>query len=289
HSSEDFAYSDRRNYIRLDARCDLCAKEHFIQEFKTWSKNGIKWNWNFIQQDWEYDLIGHKVALKEIKDSRFDMVEFLKMMKTTNKYERGPIAYYYGISKNPSTQNYITVMDLFDDNLHNFLTETFWDLSLKTKLDILFSIVFDLNSLNEKNLIHCNLHSGNNLINYNFDLSDSDMGIDLSSFDLFCEVSEKLGYNIVDDNAMRQLKIADENQKNTSKSQKQELLELFSHSNKLHPQSCYISRYIHTLHGLHDLLEEIKSGKSTESGNLKQAEKWHSTLNWVLIPKKIKE
>ena len=62
---------------------------------------------------------------------------------------------------------------------------------------------------------------------------------------------------------MRQLKIADENQKNTSKSQKQEL---FSYSSKLHPQSCYIGWSIHSLRGLHDLLEEIKSGKS--SGNI---------------------
>ena len=84
--------------------------------------------------------------------------------------------------------------------------------------------------------------------------------------DLFCDVLAKLDNNIVDNDVMRQLKIADENQKNTSKSQKQELFELFSHSSKLYPQSCYISRYIHTLHGLHDLLEEIKSGKS--AGNI---------------------
>ncbi|CAG8583506.1 1272_t:CDS:2 [Diversispora eburnea] len=58
--------------------------------------------------------------------------------------------------------------------------------------------------------------------------------------------------------------MADENQKNTSKFQKQEIFELFSHSSTLHPQSCYISRYIHTLHGLNDLLEEIKAGKSSD-------------------------
>ncbi|CAG8526355.1 1004_t:CDS:2 [Diversispora eburnea] len=62
---------------------------------------------------------------------------------------------------------------------------------------------------------------------------------------------------------MRQLEIADENQKNTSKSQKLESIELFSYSSKLHPQSHYTSRYIHTLYGLNDLLEEIKSGKSS--------------------------
>ncbi|CAG8539696.1 3338_t:CDS:2 [Diversispora eburnea] len=95
--------------------------------------------WNFFKQDWEYPLPNYKVALKEIKDSRYDIVRFLK-----------------------------------------------------------------------------------------------------------------------------ELNIADENQRNTSKSQKQELFELFSHSSKLHPQSCYLGRYIYTLHGLHDLLEEIKSGKSSD-------------------------
>ncbi|CAG8508993.1 11649_t:CDS:2 [Diversispora eburnea] len=238
HSSEDFSRSDHRNFIRFDGICSLCSNEHYIQEFKTWSsgnvnidkiiqesqindinnnrlhwisydnfkniehiangghgsvysaklENGIKWNWNFIKQDWEYYLLGSKVALKEIKDSIFNIVEFLKVMKIANEHKYGSITKYYGISKNPSTQNYIIIMDLFDG----------------------------------------------------------------------------LYGNVVDDNVTRQLKIADENQKNTSKSRKQELLELFSHSNKLHPQSCYISRYIHTLHGLYDLLEEIKSGKSSE-------------------------
>src|SRR6185436_1157998 len=70
--------------------------------------------------------------------------------------------------------------------------------------------------------------------------------------------------NVVNNDTMcRQLQIADENQKHTSKSQKQELFELLSHSSKLHPQSCYFSRYIHSLHGLHDLLDEITSGKSS--------------------------
>ncbi|RHZ78869.1 hypothetical protein Glove_155g96 [Diversispora epigaea] len=82
--------------------------------------------------------------------------------------------------------------------------------------------------------------------------------------DFFYEVYVKCKDDIVDNNIMQQLKIADENQKNTSKSQKQELFELFSHSSKLHPQSCYFSRHIHTLHGLNDLLEEIKSGKSSD-------------------------
>ncbi|RHZ84196.1 hypothetical protein Glove_84g52 [Diversispora epigaea] len=418
HSSEDFAYSNFRNSIFSWGSCSLCTKEHFIQEFKTWSswnanfdkiiqesqinninnklqwisydnfqniehiadgghgsvysaklENGIKGDWDFIKQNWRYYLIGEKVALKEIKDSRFDMAEFFKAVTTVNNFN---LAKYYGISKNPSTQNYIIVMNLFDDDLHNFLTKKFWDLGWETKIDILLSIAEGLGIFHQRNFVHCDLHSGN-ILNYTkYDTTHIDLDLfklendlilnannknneiygsipyippevlrgdkftrtsDIYSFggimyeivtakrpfadqahdtylmidicngvrpkvpdfmlnwipewyldlmyrcwsddpserptaielaDLFWEAYENHSSNIVNDDVMRQLKIADENQKNTSKSQKQELFELFLHSSKLHPQSCYISRYIHTLHGFHDLLEEIKSGKSSD-------------------------
>ncbi|CAG8590517.1 4060_t:CDS:2 [Diversispora eburnea] len=68
---------------------------------------------------------------------------------------------------------------------------------------------------------------------------------------------------------MRQFKIADENLKIITKSQKKEL---FSYSSELHPQSCYISRCIHTLHGLQESSEDIKSGKSSDYDSQKSKE-----------------
>ncbi|RHZ84208.1 hypothetical protein Glove_84g86 [Diversispora epigaea] len=413
HSYENSVYPDYKNFILSDSTCSLCTKEHFIQEFETWSsgnanidkiiqesqindirrklhwisydnfqniehiadgghgsvysaklENGIKWEWNFIKKDWEYYSI-NKVALKEIKDSRCDM-DFLKMV-TQFEFTTD----YYGISKNPSTQNYVMVMELFEKNLHNFLTNTFWDLRWKLKIKILVLIAWNLRSFHAKHLSHRNLHSGNILIEYcNCSHSDVILKIDLSSCNpenvLFLNLNNinnkfsgsipyippevlrgneftrqsdiysfggimyevvtaqqpfadqahdtylmmdicyglrpkvpdfmlnwipewyldlmyqcwsddpferptaadlvRLLSNIVNNDIMRrsQLEIAEENQKHTSKSQKQELFELLSHSSKLHPQSCYFSRYIHTLHGLHDLLEEITSGKSSD-------------------------
>ncbi|RHZ84237.1 hypothetical protein Glove_84g41 [Diversispora epigaea] len=420
-------------------RCSLCTREHFIQEFKTWSsgndridmiiqesqinsvygklqwipyvnfqniehiedgghgsvnsaklENGIKANWNFIKQDWEFDLIGAKVALKEIKDFRYDIAEFLKVIKTINNYE---FTEYYGISKNPSTQNYIIVMILFDYDLHNYLTKTFWDLEWLSKIDILVSIVQGLESLHAKDFIHCDFHSGNIFINDKLDPYNSDFRIDLGSVRLkndsilnvnnktnkiyglipyippevlrgneftrkgdiysfggimyeiitaqrpfadqahdtylmmdicngvrptvpdfmlnwipewylnlmyrcwsddlserptsvelsnsFWDVLVKLDNNIVDNDVMRQFKIADENQKNASKSQKQELFELFSYSSKLHPQSCYISRYIHTFHGLHYLLEDLISGKSADPNLLLKSNESITSATYV--------
>ncbi|CAG8514061.1 7851_t:CDS:2 [Diversispora eburnea] len=263
--------------------------------------------------NWENDLIGCKVTLKEIKDSRYDIVEFLKVVKTVNHLLE--FIKYYGISKNPFTRNYIFVTESFDDDLHNFLAKTFWNLRWKQKINMLDSITWSLRCLHERDLVHCDLHSGNILnilkkpdVNLNsFDvLLRIDLCLGLCKLEnicngvrpkvpdfmlnlipewylnlmyrcwsddpsqrptvtelanLFCVLSEKLDDNIVDNDVMRQLKISDEN---TSKSQKQELFELFSYSNKLHPQSCYISRYIHTLNGLYDRLDDLKSGKSAD-------------------------
>ncbi|RHZ73032.1 hypothetical protein Glove_233g21 [Diversispora epigaea] len=224
HSSNDIVLPSYPNLVR-NGGCDLCTKEHFIQEFKTWSsgnadideiiqefpknniydklhwipynnfqnikhvvdgghgsaysaelKNGIKCYWNFINQNWVYRLIGYEVALKEIKDSRFDIVKFLKEKKIVNYYEFS--ANYYGISKNPSTQNYIFVMDLFDGDLHNFLAKKFWDLKWQLKIDILSSVTSFLDYLHEKNLFHRNLHSGNILMNYDYEVYISDLRID---------------------------------------------------------------------------------------------------------------
>ncbi|RHZ49237.1 hypothetical protein Glove_527g8 [Diversispora epigaea] len=419
------SYSDKRQR----GRCASCNKDHFIQEFKTWSsgntdidkiiqesqinnfhklqwipydnfqniehiadgsqgsvystklEKGIKWNWNFIKRNWEYNLIGYKVAFKEI-NSRYDIAELLKVLKTVDGYF---FAKYYGISKNPSTQNYIIVMDLFDDNLHDLLTKTFWELRWQSKLDILSSIVDGLGILHEKNFVHCDLHS-RNILNKNIYSTVLDLGLcklendiilnsntknnkiyglipyippevlrgneftkkgDIYSFggimyeivtaqrpfvdqahdtylmidicngvrpkipdfmlnwipewyldlmyrcwnddpserptadelfNLFYVISGKLSDDIVDDDVMQQLQIADENQQNTSKSQNKELFDLFSHSSKIHPQSCYIGRHIHTLHGLRDLLEEIKSGKSSDPNLLIKSNESRSIL-----------
>ncbi|RHZ44137.1 hypothetical protein Glove_756g20 [Diversispora epigaea] len=352
-------------------------------------KNGTITDSNSVRRYWSYYLIGHSVALKEIKDSRFDMVEFLKAVMTVDDIYF--FAEYYGISKNPSTQNYIIVMDLFDGDLHNFLTKKFWDLEWQSKIDILLSIAWCLDYLHAKNFVHCGLHSGNILINDNFDPYNSGLKIDLGlcklENDLILNFNNKINKvygsipyippevlrgnkftmegdtysfggimyelvtsqrpfadqahdtylmidicngvrpkvpdfmlnwipewylnlmyrcwsddpserptaaelvnlfcdNIVDNNnVMRQLEIADENQKNTSESQKQKLFELFLYSSKLHPQSFYIGRYIHTLHGLHDLLEEIKSGKSSDPNLLMLNES--TILKSNFCPKKL--
>ncbi|RHZ83899.1 hypothetical protein Glove_87g22 [Diversispora epigaea] len=69
-------------------------------------ENGIKWNWNFIKHDWEYYLIGYKVAFKEI-NSRYDIGNILNesiystildlgLCKLENEFTRKNHIYSFG-------------------------------------------------------------------------------------------------------------------------------------------------------------------------------------------------
>ncbi|CAG8622842.1 1486_t:CDS:2, partial [Diversispora eburnea] len=94
--------------------CESSTKENFIQEFGTWSSGN----------DWEYFYIGKKVALKEINDSEHDISKFLKEVKNIRIMNYWLyITKYFGITKNPFTQNYIIIMQLCYDSLHKFLTK----------------------------------------------------------------------------------------------------------------------------------------------------------------------
>ncbi|RHZ65777.1 hypothetical protein Glove_311g63 [Diversispora epigaea] len=331
-------------------------------------KNGIKKDWDFNKQDWEYSYVGSKVALKEINDSRHDISKFLKEVKNliivNGLYF---ITKCIGISKNPSSQKYIIVMELHDDNLHKFITRSFSNLRWKTKIDLLDNIAHGLYSLHFKNLVHRDLHCGNILVKHYSTHSNraliADLGLcrlandlilksdnkndniygsipyippevlrgneftkkgDIYSFGgimyematgkqpfydrahdtrLMIDICNGIRQEIPDiminwipklyldlmhkcwsdnpserptaeelchvlyldvrlhNNKIKQFKIAEENQEKTIKSQKQES---FLSSSISHPQSCYISRSIHTLHGLHNSLEDIKSGKSQD-------------------------
>ncbi|CAG8594338.1 2300_t:CDS:2 [Cetraspora pellucida] len=71
----------------------------------------------------------------------------------------------YGITRDPESKKYIIVMEfaLYGD-LHCFLNSK-KTLTLRGMLEILNFIVWDLMNLHKKNIIHCDFHSGNILIN----------------------------------------------------------------------------------------------------------------------------
>jgi serine/threonine protein kinase len=76
------------------------------------------------------------------------------------------IIHIYGLTQDPTTKEYIFVMDYQKDgSLQNYLTKDFKNLNWKQKIEILCGIITGLRGVHEKEIIHHDLHSGNILQN----------------------------------------------------------------------------------------------------------------------------
>ncbi|CAG8566619.1 4499_t:CDS:2, partial [Diversispora eburnea] len=155
-----------------------------------------------------------------LKEYRYDILEFFKEIKNNGSYSYC-FAKLFGISKNPSTQNYIIVMESCRNTAHNCLSNIFRNNNWHSKISSLHEIIRGLDALHSNSLIHSDLHNRNILI-------------------------------------LNQFGDVEYNKRIMNKSQEKKLLRSLYN---FHPQSCYTSRHIHTLCKLQDSLEDLKSGK----------------------------
>jgi serine/threonine protein kinase len=77
---------------------------------------------------------------------------------------------YYGITRDPITQDFIFIMPYYNSDLTHHITKDFYNISWKDKMYYLCDIVDGLAKIHEVNIMHRDLHSGNILL-------DTDLGI----------------------------------------------------------------------------------------------------------------
>ncbi|CAG8572868.1 5827_t:CDS:2 [Cetraspora pellucida] len=98
------------------------------------------------------------VALKTLYDSSNGIEKLLKETDQTLQFSRVKI---YGLTKNPCNDEYAIVMLYYKHgDLRNFLKKY----ETHGMIDILRSIINDLESIHNAGVIHCDLHSGNILL-----------------------------------------------------------------------------------------------------------------------------
>ncbi|RHZ77110.1 hypothetical protein Glove_185g49 [Diversispora epigaea] len=137
---------------------DIYATKYIIDsEYYTFHLARLR---NYMIDEREYRGV---VALKELKDNRNDILEFIKEIKNNSSYSYC-FAKFFGISKNPFTKNYIIVMESCRNTSHNCLSDIFRNVKWHSKIYSLQEIIRGLNALHRNNLIHCDLHSRNILI-----------------------------------------------------------------------------------------------------------------------------
>ncbi|EXX56351.1 Tpk2p [Rhizophagus irregularis DAOM 197198w] len=92
-------------------------------------------------------------------------------LNLSNKHN--DITQCYGLTQDPSTGNYMLVMNKYDMDLRKYLQQNHKKLTWKKRIQIAFDIIIALSSIHNENTIHRDLHSGNILFKRGrFDISD---------------------------------------------------------------------------------------------------------------------
>ncbi|CAG8435771.1 6223_t:CDS:2 [Diversispora eburnea] len=252
---KDFYYN--LQWIPYDNLHDIehvADNEHYTMCFAE-LKDCLKYGWDFVKQHWLIDN-GGSVALKELKGHIYDILEFIKGIKNIINSSMC-ITEFKGISKNPSTQNYIIIIEWnYPFTICSFLVNIFLEVEWEIKIKLLHHIIEGLNLLHENNLIHGELHSQNILMSSGepyLNLMYRCWNGDPSKRPKVHELINLLqDFDYLD---------ADDNIEIMNRSHTKKLLRSLS---KVHPQSCYIDRRIFTLDELQDSLEDIKFGKCAD-------------------------
>ncbi|RHZ89401.1 hypothetical protein Glove_15g3 [Diversispora epigaea] len=88
------------------------------------------------------------------------------------------LANCYGLTKDPTTQDYMLVLNYYDYNLRQFLKNNYQSLTLLQKYNIISDITNSLCEIHYHDITHRDLHSGNFLYNSrNITWSISDLGL----------------------------------------------------------------------------------------------------------------
>ncbi|PKY51415.1 kinase-like protein [Rhizophagus irregularis] len=171
--------------------CEYCVQNYLKANFSNWTSGNNDID-NLIQKsvwiDGKYEewdskdqkLIrfgGQKVVLKRLENVEnanqrwFEEAE--SHLKISNKWPQ--ITPCYGLTQNPSSGNYMLVMNIMDIDLRKYLQRTQNQLTWKEKIKIANDITLALFVFHNENAIHRDLHSGNILyskLNQKWRISD---------------------------------------------------------------------------------------------------------------------
>jgi serine/threonine protein kinase len=108
--------------------------------------------------------------------------------------------HYFGITQQPITKDVVIIMSYCNGgDLMRYISKNFYNISWKTKLENLLSIIIKLKEIHKAKIIHRDLHSGNILVSeFNRDLRlsslyISDLGISKSAIESTDSNNENYG------------------------------------------------------------------------------------------------
>ncbi|RHZ80445.1 hypothetical protein Glove_136g102 [Diversispora epigaea] len=121
-----------------------------------------------------------KIVLKRLNNSNNNNVHWFQEVTLSFTLDNSStlLALCFGLTKDPSTQDYMLVLNYYNNDLRHFLKDNFHSLTLLQKYKIISNITHSLAKIHIQNVIHRDLHSGNIL--YSEPVSEwyiSDLGL----------------------------------------------------------------------------------------------------------------
>ncbi|RHZ77289.1 hypothetical protein Glove_183g65 [Diversispora epigaea] len=103
------------------------------------------------------------IVLKKMKDSNSNNVHWFQEVTLSFKLDNTDqlLVKCFGLAKDPITQDYVLVLNSFQNDLRHFLEDNFHSLTLLQKYKIISKITHSLAEIHKQNVIHRDLHSGN--------------------------------------------------------------------------------------------------------------------------------
>ncbi|CAG8520774.1 16463_t:CDS:2 [Funneliformis caledonium] len=179
---------------------------------------GPRWTWNDVAE--QYIRNGPiKVALKRYNDSQNINENFLAQFYDFHRsLNGGSIADCFGITKDPSSSNYMFVMKYYDDSdLYSYIEESHGNLDWKDIITTLWGLSTEIIRVQQIGSCYGNLHGGNVLV--------EDGNIRITDIELFFQVERWV--TAIDDSNISEFNNIDEKET------------LDSERNKLHRQGFY--------------------------------------------------
>ncbi|CAB4422028.1 unnamed protein product [Rhizophagus irregularis] len=134
------------------------------------------------------DEMNKCVVLKELDNSKninYNELNELKVFHnyiTLKHYARNNINTYFGITRNPITQNFIIITKYYETgDLSHCINNEFFNINWENKLKILSSMIQGLYNMHDLNIIHKDYHSGNIFMTANKLPVTGDLGLSKSA------------------------------------------------------------------------------------------------------------
>ncbi|CAG8455775.1 2180_t:CDS:2 [Ambispora leptoticha] len=125
--------------------------------------------WDQSTDPWTRTRQPCKVALKSLNSEMESHQAFIEEVRSHYNAHNDSFATtsfpMYGLSRDPNTQKYLIIMPFIENgNLRSYIHENFHVLNWEFKLQLLYSIAYQLSCIHSRQLVHRDLHGGNVLV-----------------------------------------------------------------------------------------------------------------------------